>query len=227
MLKEISGNFIVLYMEKDYLSIARQWVKEKVGEDFDVTAEMTKDYDDIFCFSYQSKEFLNTNDYHYFDTGIDPQLIIKIDSRFIPFGSGYTFEIAAQETRKKLLKEKSIKMVCPNYNYWEDNYVLIIHQVFDEAKLISILKSYRATYIVPEVIGNSIHRVGKAYTQNDLIERFNNLPATFHTLYGFFSEVLLELIESFCCELNIVPKEKKKYASYIEHSIPTDYEIIW
>jgi len=214
-------------MEKDYLSIARQWIKEKLGENFDVTAEMTKDYDDIFCFSYQSKEFLETNDYHYFDTGIGPQIIIKSDQRIIPFGSGYTFEIAAQETRKKLLKEKKIRTVCPNYNYWEENYILIIHQVFDEAQLISILKSYRATYIVSERKGNGFHRVGKAYTEKDLTDRFCTLPTQFHTLYGFFSDTLIELIEASCCELSIEPKEKKPDTSYIDYPTDQDDEIIW
>ncbi|GAA5086739.1 hypothetical protein GCM10023210_08920 [Chryseobacterium ginsengisoli] len=210
-------------MEKNYLEIARKYVYETIGEEL----ESIEDYDDIFCFFYQSKKYLETLDFRDMLVGQGPQLIIKSDGRIIPFGSAYTSDTAIRETRKKILIEKTIRKVCPNYNYWYDNYVLIIDKVFNENKLISILKDHRATYIIPEVIGNSIYRVGKVYTKNDLIKRFQNPPASFSTFYGLYSELLIKLTESYCCNFSIKPKKNRKFASSVEYATEKDYETVW
>jgi hypothetical protein len=213
-------------MQKNYLEIAKKYVLENIGEEFDV-AEEIEDYEDIFCFFYQSKKYLETLDFRKMYVGQGPQLIIKSDGRIIPFASAYTSDIAIKETRKKILLEENIRKICPNYNYWQDNYVLLINQVFNEEKLISVLKDHRATYIIPEVVGNSIHRVGKVYTKNDLIKRLQHLPASFNTLYGLYSDLLTKLMESYCCDFSIAPKENRKFASYVEYSTEKDYETVW
>jgi hypothetical protein len=214
-------------MGKNYLEIARKYIYETEGDEFDVSEESIENYEDIFCFFYQSKKYLKTLDFRDILVGQGPQLIIKSDDRIIPFGSAYTSDTAIRETRKKILIENTIRKVCPNYNYWHDNYVLIINKVFNEEKLISVLKYHRATYIIPEVIGNSIHRVGKVYTKNDLIKRFKELPASFNTLYGLYSDLLIKLVESYCCDFSIAPKENRKFASYVEHATQKDFETVW
>ncbi|WP_312388749.1 hypothetical protein [Chryseobacterium sp.] len=214
-------------MEKNFHEIARKYIHEKVGEDFDLSPDELTDLDDIFCFYYQSKKFLETGDHRYMSVGIGPQLLIKSDERIISLPPSYTYDAAIREVRKKLQIEKIIQTKCPNYNYWHDNYILIIQKIYSEPKLISILRDYRVSYIVPEVIGHSIHRVGKPYQKSELIKRFKHLPAEFNTLYGLFSNILMELIESFCCEFSIQPKEIKRYSSHTTNASEDDYKIIW
>ncbi|WP_326984916.1 hypothetical protein VUJ46_10415 [Chryseobacterium sp. MYb264] len=214
-------------MEKDFLKIAEKYIQENIGADFSISLDDITDLDDIFCFYYQSKKFIETGDHRYMSVGIGPHLLIKSDERIISLPPSYTYDAAIREVRKKINTEKFIQTKCPDYNYWHDNYVLIIDKVYDETKLISILRDYRISYIVPEVIGNSIHRVGKPYKKDELEKRFENLPTEFNTLYGLFSNVLTELIQSFCCELSVTPKIIKKYNSYGENATEADYEIVW
>ncbi|MFC5875867.1 hypothetical protein ACFP3I_25340 [Chryseobacterium arachidis] len=202
-------HIVIQIMENNYLEVARKYVYDTIGEKFYIPEDSIYEYEDIFCFSYQSKKYLETSDFREMSVGQGPQLIIKADGRIIPFGSAYTFDAAIRETRKKILIEKTIREICPNYNYWQDNYVLTINKIFNEETLISILKDHRATYIIPEIIGNSIHRVGKVYTKNDLIRRFKELPASFNTFYGLYSDLLIKLTESYCCNFSISQKKIK------------------
>ena len=214
-------------MKKNYLEIARKYIRETKGEEFDVPEESIEDYEDIFCFFYQSKKYLKTLDFRDMLVGQGPQLIIKSDDRIIPFGSAYTSDTAIREIRKKILIENTIRKICPNYNYWQDNYILVINKIFNEDRLISILKDHRATYIIPEVIGNSIHRAGKVYTKNDLTKRFQDLPANFHTFYGLYWELLIKLTESYCCDFSIKLKENREFASSLVYATEKDFEPVW
>lgn len=47
----------------EFLKIARQYLLENVGDDVDVVEEYAEDFEDLFYFSYQSKEFLKTKNF--------------------------------------------------------------------------------------------------------------------------------------------------------------------
>lgn len=216
----------ITVLDENYLEAAQKYVQETAGSGFNIPGKSIENYEDIFCFSYQSGSYLKTLNAEDMQVGPGPHVLVKADGRIFPYSGSYSYAEAIQETRMKLYREKIIKSVHSGYQP-DKEYTLIIEKIHHEDQLIFILRDYKASFIIPEIIGNSIYRTERTYKKSELKKRFELLPAEFNKLHGDFSTALNNIIETYCCEFSLKEKDHYPYASYTGNAKEKDYETVW
>ena len=185
---------------KDYLSEARQHIREKYGEQFSVLEKSIVDLDRFYCFTFQSNEFLKTGNFSTMAVGQGYTIINKADNRFFNFGSGYSLDESLKVLDENLQTEAGIRKYKSQF-ILGTRYDLQINSIKKRQTLIEILQGHQVTYVIPEVVGDSIFRIAKAYDSKKLEKRLLELPVVFH---GVSESLMLinELTTSACCDLD-------------------------
>ncbi|WP_153395135.1 hypothetical protein [Chryseobacterium vaccae] len=213
-------------MDENYLEAAQKYIQETAGNGFGIPDESIDIHEDVFCFCYQPDLYLQTLNPVDMQIGPGPHVLVKADERIFPYSGSYSYAEAIQETRMKLYREKIIKSIHSGYQL-DKEYILIIEKIHHEDQLVSVLREYKASFIIPEIIGNSIYRTARTYQKSELKKRFELLPAEFNKLLGDFSAALTNIIETYCCEFSLKEKDHYPYASYTGNAGEKDYETIW
>jgi len=94
--------FADVHRMTDYLAQARQYVKERHGDQVSVLLEHIVDSDRFYCFTFQSNEYLRTNDISTMLVGHGYTIINKKDNRFFTFGSKYHLNTALEVLEENL-----------------------------------------------------------------------------------------------------------------------------
>ncbi|MCO6176402.1 hypothetical protein NHF50_15235 [Flavobacterium sp. NRK F10] len=97
----------------DFFKIAEDFVKTEIGSDVSILKDSIEDLEDLYCFTYQSKEYLKTNDFSSILVGQGYLYLNKSDKRIFSIGSTYPFESGLKEIREWLYFEKKIRMYYP------------------------------------------------------------------------------------------------------------------
>lgn len=193
----------------EYLKIARQYLSENVGDDVDVVEEYVEDFEDLFYFSYQSKDFLKTGNFEDMLIGQGPIFIIKKDGRIIDYGSVWGEKIARIDVINKLNKERLIRIFHNDYNIWNENYDLIINEIYedDEEGIISLFLKYKVQYVLTNQNKESSYFY---FNKDQLQKKFKKLPFNLGNRFDdFLYNVLVELIDNYpYCEFTLLEKTK-------------------
>ena len=193
----------------EFLKIARQYLLENIGDDVDVVKEYAEDFEDLFYFSYQSKEFLKTKNFEDMLIGQGPIFIIKKDGRIVDYGSVWGSKKARIDVITKLNKERLIRIFQEDYDIWQDNYSLVINKIYedDEEGIISLLLKYKLQYVLTnQNKENSNHYFNKEQLQ----KKFKKLPLNLGNQFNdFIYNVVVELINTYqYCEFTLSQKSK-------------------
>ena len=193
----------------EYLKIARQYFSENVGDDVDVVEEYVEDFEDLFYFSYQSKDFLKTGNFEDMLIGQGPIFIIKKDGRIVDYGSVWGEKIARIDVINKLNKERLIRIFHNDYNIWNENYDLIINKIYedDEEGIISLFLKYKVQYVLTNQNKESSYFY---FNKDQLQKKFKKLPFNVGNRFDdFLYNVLVELINNYpYCEFTLLEKTK-------------------
>ncbi|OBW40964.1 hypothetical protein AB670_02664 [Chryseobacterium sp. MOF25P] len=177
----------------ELLKIAKEYVLNNIGDHVEVS--YTDDYDELFVFSYQAK------DKKVRLVGQGPILLVKKDGRIFEYGSSTGDEEALVEVTSKLNKERLIRLFYKNYNIQNNNYDLIITDIYklDEGEhlneLITVLLRNRIQYFThDENNGEQRHY----YTKERLEETLEQTPANLgrYFCYNHLSDALVDLIKT-------------------------------
>lgn len=211
----------------NYFEIAVKYIAENAGPECAIMKEGILDVEDFYCFSYNSKKYLEGG--YYGDMLIGPGSIIisKKDGRIFEYGSGYSSENAIADLRKRLHLEIEIKKEKPHF-ILNTHYDLEITRVKRKMALIELLVEYQTTYIIPEAVGNAIYRVAKSYTSSQLEGRLKMLPATFHGIdWRENVNLFSALLKSNSCEFNLIEHIDYRLEKYTPDATAKDLEPIW
>lgn len=193
----------------EFLKIARQYLLENVGDDVDVVEEYAEDFEDLFYFSYQSKEFLKTKNFEDMLIGQGPIFIIKKDGRIVDYGSVWGSKKARIDIITKLNKERLIRIFQEDYDIWQHNYSLVINKIYEEDKegIISLLLKYKLQYILTNQNKESSYHY---FNKEQLQKKFKKLPLNLGNRFNdFLYNVLVELINTYpYCEFTLSQKSK-------------------
>lgn len=108
----------------DYIKLAKEYILKHAGIKFDIIEEAIVDYDDVFCFYYQSKKYLETRNFSDMYVGQGPIFIIKADKRFVSYGSAWGEENALKNLRRFLKIEVGIRKNDPSFDCFASHYYL-------------------------------------------------------------------------------------------------------
>ncbi|GAA5098297.1 hypothetical protein GCM10023210_34320 [Chryseobacterium ginsengisoli] len=177
----------------ELLKIAEEYVLNNAGDHVEVS--YTEDYDDIFVFGYQAK------DKKVRLVGQGPILLVKKDGRIFEYGSGTGIKQALIEVTNKLNKERLIRLFYKNYNIQNNNYDLIITDIYelDEGEnfneLITVLLRNRIQYFTYDE-NNETHR--HYYTKEQLEETLKQTPINLGRYFCYYNlaHVLVDLINT-------------------------------
>ena len=177
----------------EYLKIAEKYVLNNAGDHVEVS--YTENYDELFVFGYQAK------DKKVRLVGQGPIVLVKKDGRIFKYGSSTGDEEALVEVTNKLNKERLIRLFYKNYNIKNNNYDLIINDIYklDEGEhldeLITVLLRNRIQYFThDENNGEQRHY----YTKERLEETLEQTPANLgrYFCYNHLSDALVDLIKT-------------------------------
>lgn len=209
---------------ENYLALAEKYIREKAGNEFAIVPNSVLDLDDFFCFTYQTKKYLETNDFSHMAVGHGIQFISKKDKRHFGYGSRHNFEEAYAKLKNKIKIEEFIIDYFPEFNV-QKKYDLEIISGSNLEQLIPILSKY-ASYVIPEVSGESIYRINKKYTEKLAKEKLKQLPFRFKMIHQNY--LLFEsLIKTNCCKFKIHEHETKQYIVYLNKARDIDFEAVW
>ncbi len=209
----------------DYYEKAAEYVREHCGDHFAVVESGVIDKEDLYCFTYQTKAFLETGDFRTMTVGQGPQIIVKQDNRIFSFGSGLTGYDAMKELRQQLAKEARIRTHTPDFTL-KQKYGIQITMIKKPHLLFEKLRSLPITYTVPEPIGDAIYRTQKNYTKKLLEQRLSELPVPFRQI-GEPVSTIYELLISDTCEFDIVKLKPRNFAKYLTGATDDDLQTIW
>lgn len=177
----------------EFLKIAEEYVLNNAGDHVEVS--YTENYDELFVFGYQAK------DKKVRLVGQGPIVLVKKDGRIFEYGSSTGDEEALVEVTNKLNKERLIRLFYKNYNIKNNNYDLIITDIYelDEGEhlneLITVLLRNRIQYFThDENNGEQRHY----YTKERLEETLEQTPANLgrYFCYNHLSDALVDLIKT-------------------------------
>jgi len=125
--------------------------------------------------------------------------------------------------RAQIEKEIVIRKMIPDYLFQSKSCIQIT-EIFDKDLLIDRLLELEISYVIPEAIGNSIHRISKKYTPELLHYRLETLPCLFSQVYGI--DPLFYLVKDGSCTFEIV---NVKYAknNYLREDIAFELAPEW
>lgn len=177
----------------EYLKIAEEYVLNNAGDHVEVSD--TDDYDELFVFSYQAK------DKKVRLVGQGPIVLVKKDKRIFEYGSSTGYEEALIEVTNKLNKERLIRLFYKNYNIQNNNYDLIINDVYklDEGEnlneLIDVLLKNRIQYFSHDENNEEKRHY---YTKEKLEETLKQTPVNLgrYFCYNSLSDALIDLINT-------------------------------
>jgi hypothetical protein len=156
----------------------------------EVTLE--KPYGWYFCF--QSKRFLETGDFRDSLVGSGGFIVEKADGRIFRFGSAYPLE-------------RNLRAYEAGFKF--ELYDLIVKKVRDIRQATLLLNKLDMTYVVPEVEHGVEWKIPKRYTEKQIKQRLEKLPATFEKQKFYFRfEVFEEINLARCCEYEIQEHSK-------------------
>lgn len=195
--------------EDQFIKIAREYLLENVGDDVDIVEEHVKDLDDLFYFSYQSKEFLKTKNFEDMLIGQGPMFIIKKDGRIVSYGSAFGSREARIDVINKLNKERLIRIFQEDYDIWETDYDLVINKIYerDEERIISMLLKYKTQYTLTNQDKETSYHF---FNKDQLQKKFKKLPLNLGKLFNdSLYNVLVELINNYpYCEFTLLQESK-------------------
>jgi len=178
----------------EYLKIAEEYVLKNAGDHVEVS--YTEDYDDIFVFGYQAK------DKKVRLVGQGPILLVKKDGRIFEYGSSTGEEEALVKVINKLNKERLIRIFQKNYNIQNNNYDLIINDIYNDEyfdyqeldELITVLLRNKIYYLKRNE-NNEVKR--HYYTEEKLKEILQQTPVNLgHNFDEYLEDVLIDLINT-------------------------------
>jgi hypothetical protein len=209
----------------DFLTEARRHVREKYGDKYAVLKDSIVDSDRFYCFTFQSNEFIRTGDYSTMAVGQGYTIINKKDNRIFDFGSRHSLDQALKVLDENLWIEDRIKKHKPEFELGT-KYDLRINSIKKRQTLIEKLKASGLTYIIPEIVGDSIFRIAKTYDLKGIEKRLNELPVVFH---GISDELTLidDLLSSDCGDFDLPKHQDKSLAKYVDRATEEDLQPIW
>jgi len=177
----------------EYLKIAEEYVLNNAGDHVEVSD--TDDHDELFVFSYQAK------DKKVRLVGQGPIVLVKKDKRIFEYGSSTGYEEALIEVTNKLNKERLIRLFYKNYNIQNNNYDLVINDIYklDEGehlnKLIDVLLKNRIQYFSHDENNEEKRHY---YTKEKLEETLKQTPVNLgrYFCYNRLSDALVDLINT-------------------------------
>lgn len=211
----------------NYLKIATEYISAEVGDDFAIVKDSIVDLNNLYCFVYQTKEYLNTGNFHAMAVGQGYHFINKNNNRIFSYGSGFSFEEALADIKRSLIIEAGIRKHKSCFEL-QKRFDIQINQISKKQLLIDLLKKHAITYVIPEIVGDSIFRIPKKYNSKVLEERFQELPAIFKGI-GIDTCLYLtdELINTECCEFDLICHIDTKRAAYVNTATPEDLKPVW
>lgn len=179
----------------EYLKIAKEYVLNNAGDHVEVS--YTENYDDLFVFSYQAK------DKKVMLVGQGPILLVKKDGRIFEFGSATGYKQALVEVTNKLNKERLIRIFQEDYNIQNNNYDLIINDIYEDdeyedykelEELTTVLLRNKIYYLLRDENNEVKHHY---YTEEKLKEVLQQTPANLgHNFDEYLEDVLIDLINT-------------------------------
>lgn len=209
----------------DYLAEARRHINEKYGDQFSLLEKSIVDSDRFYCFTLQSSEFIRTGDYSTMAVGQGYTIIHKADNRFFDFGSRHSLEQSLKILDENLKVEDRIRKHKPQFELGT-KYDLQINSIKKRQTLIEKLKGHGLTYVIPEVVGDSIFRIAKTYDTKSIEKRLKDLPVVLHGVSNSLT-LIDDLLSSDCCDFDLPKRQDKSLQKYVERATEEDLKPIW
>ncbi|UKN02728.1 hypothetical protein K6119_04265 [Paracrocinitomix mangrovi] len=211
----------------NYSIQAEDFVKTNYGPEFSIVKSSIQDLPDLFCFTFQSVQYLESRNLEDLAVGSGYNFIQKSNNRVFSYGSGHGFDEALDITRAKIRQEEYINDIIPEFDI-QKHYNLRILKVHKNQMLLDVLLKYKLTYVVPDVVGNTIYRVLKTYKKNLLTEKLSNTPVTFHGInQNVLPEMIIAISTNSSCEFEIVEYADRNFVNYLDKATDEDLATIW
>ncbi len=208
------------------LKAAIDFIAVKAGPHFSISPNSIEETDDFYCFTYAPTEYLNRSG------SLEPIEIVggfnilnKADNRIFRYSGSFSYQNGMADLSERLKKETEIKRHLPIFSL-NHSYCLTIISNYSAEKVANVLIKYKATFIIPEIVGDSIFRIPTLYKKEQLMKRLSTMPATFNCLQ-VDCDLLLELLAIRGCNFEIVLKQHKQAAKYTNQATTSDLEPIW
>lgn len=179
----------------EYLKTAEEYVLNNAGDHVEVS--YTENHDELFVFGYQAK------DKKVMLVGQGPILLVKKDGRIFEFGSATGHKQALVKIINKLNKERLIRIFQKDYNIQNNNYDLIINNIYEDDEyedyeeldeLTTVLLRNKIYYLKLDE-NNEMKR--HYYTKEKLKEVLQKTPANLgHNFDEYLEDVLINLINT-------------------------------
>lgn len=124
----------------NYLKIAAEYIRAEVGDDYAIVKDSIVDLNNLYCFVYQTKEYLNTGNFHAMAVGQGYHFINKNDNRIFSYGSGFSFEEALADIERSLILEAGIRKHKSCFEL-QQRFDIQINQISKKQLLIDLLKN--------------------------------------------------------------------------------------
>ncbi|MFP9100550.1 hypothetical protein ACLI09_15990 [Flavobacterium sp. RHBU_24] len=118
-----------------YIKFAEDYILNEVGDDCGLVKESITDYGDVVCFYYQSKKYLETNNFSDMYVGQGPMFIIKADDRVVEYGSATFEDEALENVRKFIAIEKQVRQDFPLFDSFSTHLNLTLANESTEKSL--------------------------------------------------------------------------------------------
>ncbi|WNJ17887.1 hypothetical protein [Pontibacter sp. G13] len=210
-----------------YLPIAETYIKETAGAHFTIVPNSIRDLTDFYCFTSQTRTYLETGSIQDMAIGMGYCLIYKADHRIFAFSSGYSLDAALQSLRPQISQEQQVRQHFPHFDI-QQKFDLRITSMEQPQILLDSLMENRPQYVVPEVVGSSIFCISKSYKPKLLKKRLAHLPTTFHGLNQHqLPTLILNLKATACCQFELVLHEPRIIPTYSDQASAKDLEPVW
>lgn len=208
----------------DYAAQAGHYVATTVGDAFGVVDESVIECDRFYAFTYQTVKYLASRNCNDGVVGQGYVFIDKTDGRFHAYGSRHDYDAARVDLLEQLIREARIKEYKPNYQLYK-RFDIRVNTVKNRKVLVNKLIGL-ISYTIPEVVAGAIYRIPKLYGIEEIGQRLNGLPATFHSIFDQ-EKLILELGIADCCDFDLFEHQETSYAKYVERATEEDLKPIW
>lgn len=201
----------------DFREMAQKYIENRNLKEF----RMSEHYEDNKCYVFTV--YHPTIEY----VGDGPVVINKEDRRFFEYGSQYSVEKSMGDYRRKIMFEKIARQFLPEIDILK-TYNMSVVKIIRKWPLIEKIAELGFQYVIPEIVGETIFRIPRAYNSELIRKRLKDLPCIFNNVSGIeICRILYLHSLTRTVELEIFEYAEVKRATNIKNSTEEDLQPVW
>lgn len=162
-----------LIQKIDFKIIANDYILSNYGDEF--TLNNFQDLENFYCFTIQSKKYINSKGITKLPVGFGYHIIYKKDRRVFVYNSGFELQNAINDLRNRIDKESVISNKIPSYQI-DNHYSINLLKIIKQQIYLDTIMQYNPTYLLVEKVGDEFYKLMKRYSIKQFKENIKQLP---------------------------------------------------